>query len=510
MSKKIALVSVFNKEGVVDLVNGLVKHDFEILSTGGTAKLLRKGGIDVIDVSDYTGQEEILGGRVKTLHPKVFGGILATDDKKHQEEIEELGIKKLDLVVVNLYPFEETIGKGSKLKEILENIDIGGHSLMRAAAKNFNEISVLSDPEDYASYLEVLEEDKVDDDFRADLAAKAFMVAARYDTIISRFFAGEFLSETFPEIYNSSFKKIQDLRYGENPHQQGAFYRSYFVGEACVGNSKQIQGKQLSYNNILDANDAFELVKEFKEPVAAVIKHTNPSGVATADDISEAYKRAHENDPLSAFGCIVALNRDCDKKTAEYMKGHFVEVIICPKFDKEALEVLGKKKKARLLETGPIKQKKKTLEARSVVGGILYQTREFFELEEKDLEVATKRKPTKDEIRDMVFAWKVTKHTKSNSIVFAKDNVTTGIGAGQMSRVDAVKLAVMKSEGKCEGSVMSSDAFFPFRDGVDEAAKAGVTAIIQPGGSIRDEEAINAANENDIAMVFTGKRLFKH
>jgi phosphoribosylaminoimidazolecarboxamide formyltransferase/IMP cyclohydrolase len=314
----------------------------------------------------------------------------------------------------------------------------------------------------------------------------------------------------FPNIYNFTFRKIQDLRYGENPHQKAAFYSSYWINETCVSNANQLQGKELSYNNILDSNDAFELVKDFDEPVAAIIKHTNPSGVATASSIDKAFKKAYETDSKSAFGGIVALNRPCTKKIAEMLKPVFMEIVICPKFEKDSLEIFKEKKNLRLLETGPIKKDYKGMDMRKVVGGLLVQTREFPELTEKDLKIVTKKKPSKQEIKDMLFSWKVNRHVKSNAIVFVKNNVTTGIGAGQMSRVDAVNLAIMKSQDRCKGSVMSSDAFFPFSDGVEDAAKAGITAIIQPGGSIRDEEVIKAADANGLAMVFTGVRLFKH
>ena len=506
MDNKTALISVSNKEGVIEFAKGLSKLNYKILSTGGTSKLLKKNNIEVTDISEYTGQEEILDGRVKTLHPKIFAGILATSN--HFSELNKLNIQKIDLVAVNLYPFEQTVKNNASLKETIENIDIGGHTLIRASSKNYKEVTIVIDPEDYQEVLQKLKNNSLDEKQKELLASKALSFATFYDSIISNYFNN--LSDIqFPEIYNSTYKKIQDLRYGENPHQKAAYYQSD-LNEASVGNAKQLQGKQLSYNNILDANEAFELIKEFKDPAAAVIKHTNPSGVATAQSISQAYEKAHANDPLSAFGCIVALNRPCNIETVKLMEKHFIEVLICPKIEKDALKLLEKKGKLRILETGPIKEKIPTLESRSVIGGMLIQTREDFTLKEKDLEVVTKRKPTKAEIQDMIFAFKVSKHTKSNSIVFAKDNVTTGIGAGQMSRVDAVKLAQMKSNGKCKDSVMSSDAFFPFRDGIDEAAKAGITAIIQPGGSIRDEEAIQAADEHNLAMVFSKIRLFKH
>lgn len=508
---KTALISVSNKEGIVDFAKQLTKLGIRIISTGNTAKLLEKANIKVTLVSEITKFPEMLGGRVKSLHPVIFGGILADrKNKKHMQELEKLKIEPIDLVVVNFYPFEEACIKSAKMREIIENIDIGGPSLARAAAKNFENILVIVDTKDYSQVLEKIKSKKVDERFRSRLATKAFLEVARYNVIIGRYFTNSFLGDVFPEIYNFTFKKLQALRYGENPHQKAAFYKSFLVPETCISTAKQLQGKELSYNNILDANDAFELVKDFQEPTAAVIKHTNPSGVASALNIEEAYKKAHETDPVSAFGSVVAFNMPCNAAVAKLMKPLFIEVLICPKFEKKALEILQEKKNLRLLETGPIVKDYRSLDLRRVVGGLLVQTRQYPEIREKDLKIVTKRKPTKEELKALIFAWKVNKHVKSNSIVLAKENATVGIGAGQMSRVDAVKLAVMKSEGKSQGSVMSSDAFFPFRDGIDEAAKAGVTAIIQPGGSIRDEEAIQAANEHNLAMVFSGIRLFRH
>jgi phosphoribosylaminoimidazolecarboxamide formyltransferase/IMP cyclohydrolase len=508
---KTALISVSDKENVVDFARRLTKLGIKIISTGNTAKLLKQNKIKVALVSEITKFPEMLGGRLKSLHPNIFAGILADrKNKKHMNELKKHKIGTIDLVAVNFYPFEETAGKKSNLSEIIEKIDIGGPSLVRAAAKNHRDVLVIVDPNDYGLAADKIKSKKIDDDFRMRLAAKAFLRTARYDTIIGRNLAENFLQDIFPDIYNLTFKKIQDLRYGENPHQNAAFYRSFSVKETCVSTAKQLQGKELSYNNILDANDAFELVKDFDMPTAAVIKHTNPSGVASADRIEEAYKKAYETDPKSAFGSVVALNRACNAEIARMMKPLFVEVVICPKFEKEAVEILKGKQNLRLLETGDIIKDYESPDLRRVSGGLLVQTRQMPDLKEKDLKIVTKRKPTKGEMKALIFAWKVNKHVKSNSIVLARGNVTAGIGAGQMSRVDAAKLAVMKSEGKCEGSVMSSDAFFPFRDGVDEAAKAGITAIIQPGGSIRDKEVIEAANEYNMAMVFTGIRLFRH
>jgi phosphoribosylaminoimidazolecarboxamide formyltransferase/IMP cyclohydrolase len=508
-----ALISVSDKEGIVEFAKVLKKLGIEIISTGGTASLLKKNDIKVVSVSDYTGQEEILNGRVKSLHPKIFGGILAArKNKKHMEEIKKQGIKPIDMVVVNLYPFEKAIScEKASLKEAIENIDIGGPCLIRAAAKNADDIVVVVDKRDYSSVVEELRASgSVKDSTRHKLMVKAFNHTAAYDSIISNFFQNEFCPDEFADTIVLSFKKAQDLRYGENPYQKSAFYRELFVKECCVASTKQLHGKELSYNNILDVNEAFELVKDFEEPTAAVIKHTNPCGVASAPTIEEAYRKAHETDPLSAFGSIVALNRNCNAEIAKIMKGLFIEVVVCPKFEKNALKLLKQKKNIRLLETGGIAKTSKGYDVKKVVGGALIQTRNFPKLEKKDLKLVTNRIPSEDELNSMLFAFKVNKHVKSNSIVFAKGKVTVGIGAGQMSRVDAVKIAAIKSNGKSKGAVMSSDAFFPFRDGIDEAAKAGITAVIQPGGSIRDQEVIDAANEHGMAMVFTGIRLFKH
>ncbi|MBI2541431.1 bifunctional phosphoribosylaminoimidazolecarboxamide formyltransferase/IMP cyclohydrolase [Candidatus Woesearchaeota archaeon] len=508
---KTAIISVSDKGGIESFARELSRLGIKIISTGKTAKLLQHGKIKAALVSEITKFPEMLDGRVKSLHPNIFAGILADrKNGKHIKELKQSGIEPIDMVVVNFYPFEEAYMKGAKLKEIIEKIDIGGPSLVRAAAKNFRNVLIVTDPNDYGNVIEKIKGRKIDEKFRKELAAKAFLEVARYDVIIGRYFSNEFQGQNFPGIYNFTFKKIQDLRYGENPDQKAAFYKSFLVPETCVSNAAQLQGKELSYNNILDANDAFELVKEFDEPTSAVIKHTNPSGVASAPKIEDAYKKAYETDSKSAFGGVVALNRNCNAEIAKMMKALFVELIICPKFDKEALGILKEKKNLRLMETGRIIRDYKSFDMRRVAGGMLMQTRQQHGISRKSLKVVSKRKPTKEETNAMVFAWKVNKHVKSNSIVLAKGNVTVGIGAGQMSRVDAVKLAVMKSEGKSQGSVMSSDAFFPFRDGVDEAAKGGVAAIIHPGGSIRDNEVIQAADENNIAMVVTGIRLFKH
>lgn len=509
---KTALISVSNKEGIVEFAKELQKLGYNILSTGGTAKLLKQSKINATEISEYTGQKEMLDGRVKTLHPKIFGGILALrSNKGHMKQLEENKIKKIDIVVVNLYPFEETAAKNASFSEAIENIDIGGPSLLRAAAKNFESVITIVDPADYPLLLGQLRKNKIDKKLHSALALKVFEHTARYDSIINNYFREKFSTALFPNILNLTFRKKQDLRYGENPHQKAAFYVDPTLFESSIATSKQLHGKELSFNNILDIDNAFELVKEFKEPAAAVIKHTNPSGCAVGKTIDEAFKKAYEADSLSAFGGVIALNRPCSKKTAELISGFFAEIVICPKFEKDALEILMKKKNLRLLETGGIKKSERGYYAKKVVGGLLAQSRNFApKLTRKDLKLATKRKPTEEEIRQMLFAYNVTAHVKSNAIIFAKDDVTVGIGAGQMSRVVSVKIAAEKAGSRAKGAVMSSDAFFPFRDGIDEAAKAGITAIIQPGGSVKDDEAIKAADEHNIAMVFTGIRLFWH
>lgn len=508
---KTALISVSNKEGIVDFARGLSKLGIRILSTGGTASLLQKNDIPVTQISDYTKSKEMMDGRVKSLHPKIFGGILALrNNKKHMRELKENNMEPIDIVAVNLYPFEETAGKNADFEEAVENIDIGGPSLVRAAAKNFNNVLVIVDSNDYNLVLGELKTGKASKELREKLVLKAFEHTARYDTIINQYFNEKLKAKEFPDVLNLTFKKSQDLRYGENPHQKGAFYKDPFIGECCITSAKQLHGKELSYNNILDMENAFELIKEFEMPTAAIIKHNNPCGVASGKSIDAAFKAALEADPLSAFGSIVALNRNCDKKTAEAMENCFVEVVICPKFEQDALNTLKQKKNIRLMESGAITKSCPGYFMTKVTGGLLVQTRDYTKLTSKDLKVVSKRSPTKKEVESMLFANKVCKHVKSNSIVFVKNDATTGIGAGQTSRVDAVKIAVIKAKDNTKGSVMSSDAFFPFRDGIDEAAKAGITAVIQPGGSVRDKEVIDAVNEHNMAMVFTGIRLFRH
>ena len=510
---KTALISVSDKQGIVEFAKGLSKLGIRILSTGGTAKILMKNKVAVTLISEYTGDKELLDGRVKTVNPKIHAGILALrNSKKHMNELKKNKIDTIDLIIVNFYPFEETVGKNGSYSQAVENIDIGGPSLVRAAAKNSESVIVVVDPIDYKPVMEELKNGNISKKLKHHLALKAFEETARYDTIINQYFNDKFGDNKFPDILNLSYKKKQDLRYGENPHQKAAFYADPFIYESSVGTAKQLHGKELSFNNILDIDNAFELVKTFEEPAATVVKHTNPTGCATASTIEESFKKAHGADSLSAFGGIVALNRNCNEKTAILIQKLFVEVVICPKFDNKALKILKEKKNVRLLETDGIKTSERGFYTKKVVGGLLAQSRDspITLIGKKNLKIVSKRKPTPEELKQLIFAFKVTRHVKSNSIIFAKNNVTVGIGAGQMSRVDAVNIASRKAGIKSQGAVMSSDAFFPFRDGIDEAAKAGITAIIQPGGSIRDKEIIEAADEHDIAMVFTDIRLFWH
>lgn len=518
MKVKTALISVSDKTGIVEFASGLSKLGVRIISTGGTAKALKENNIPLMSIEEYTGTPEMLDGRVKTLHWKVHAGLLALrDEKKHMQELEKHHIPLVDLVVVNLYPFKRTIEKRDvRIKDAVEQIDVGGPTLIRAAAKNYTHVAVIVDPGKYAQVLEELRRNKgaLKESTLSSLAVEAFKHTAEYDSIVYEYLneklAGR--SEKFPTVFSRRFIKRMDLRYGENAHQAAAFYSDPYITEPCVTNARQIAGeKQLSFNNILDLNNALELVKEFKEPTAAIIKHTNPCGVASAEDVSKAYERSLGADPLSAFGSVVGLNREVDGSLAEKITSTFVEAIIAPSYAPEAVEALKKKPKVRVLEVGDLGAVSRNgFDYKKVVGGLLLQDRDLREVTEKDLKVVSRRKPTEDEIKAMLFAWKVCRHTKSNSIIFVKEDRTTGIGAGQMSRVDAVKIAVMKSKGESAGSVMASDAFFPFRDGIDEAAKGGITAVIHPGGSIRDEEVIKAADEHDMAMVFTCIRCFLH
>ena len=510
-----ALVSVSKKDGLIDFAKGLSEMGVEILSTGGTAKLLKDNNIPVIQVSDYTGFPEIMDGRVKTLHPLIHGGLLGRrDNEKHLEEMKKHGIKPIDMVVVNLYPFEDTISKeGVKLDEAIENIDIGGPSMLRSSAKNFQDVAVVVDSDDYEDILAEMEENDgaISYDTKMKLSVKAFKHTARYDSLISKYLESKVEGEGFPSILNLQFEKITDLRYGENPHQKAAFYENIGLNKGTLSKAKQLHGKELSYNNILDLNAALELVREFDETAAVIIKHTNPCGVAIGNNLVSAYREARETDPLSAFGGIIGFNKNVDEETAKEIASTFIEAVIAPDYDESALAILKEKKNIRLLKLSNFKEKtEKEYDLRNVSGGLLLQDKDSVTLNEDNLKVVTNRQPTEKEWSAMRFAWKVAKHVKSNAIIYATENETVGIGAGQMSRVDSSKLAAMKANKPIQGTAMASDAFFPFRDSVDEAAKVGVTAIIQPGGSVKDEEVIAAANEHNIAMVFTGIRHFKH
>jgi len=524
-----ALISVSDKRGVLDFARELSALGIKLLSTGGTASLLREAGLPVTDVSEHTGFPEMLDGRVKTLHPKVHGGILARRDlSEHMDTIAAHDIGRIDLVVVNLYPFQQTVAKPDcSLEDAIENIDIGGPTMVRAAAKNHgNEqggVGIVTDPEDYGCIIEELEANagKLSHKSRFALAVKAFTHTARYDSAISNYLtalvtneAGDVSLQTYPERLQLAFDKVQDLRYGENPHQTAAFYRQPGAAEGGVAGYTQLQGKELSYNNIADADAAWECVKAFDGSAAAcvIVKHANPCGVAVAASALEAYKKAFSTDPTSAFGGIIAFNGEVDRAAAEAVSAQFLEVLIAPSYTADALELLASKKNVRVL-TCPLGQPAGAFDYKRVGGGLLVQSADEARIQVADLKVVTRRAPTEAELRDMLFAWRVAKYVKSNAIVYCKDGMTIGVGAGQMSRVDSARIAKIKAENaglQIAGCVVASDAFFPFRDGLDVLAQAGATAVIQPGGSMRDEEVIAAANEQNIAMVFTGFRHFRH
>ncbi|HKP38855.1 MAG TPA: bifunctional phosphoribosylaminoimidazolecarboxamide formyltransferase/IMP cyclohydrolase [Pyrinomonadaceae bacterium] len=513
-----ALISVSDKTGIVDFAVELKSFGIEIISTGGTAKTLREGGVDVLDVSDVTGFPEMMDGRVKTLHPKIHGGLLGLRDNSHHiAAMEEHGIEPIDMVVINLYPFEDTIAKdGVTLEEAIEQIDIGGPAMIRSAAKNFRDVAVVASHEMCQEVIDQMKEHNgaLTLELRQKLAAFAFTSTFLYDAAISAFLMdAAFAIESpereggLPSSISLSLDQRAELRYGENPHQQAALYDT--GGHAGVANAELLSGKEMSYNNYVDADAAWQLVCDFEENACAIIKHTNPAGVALGATPPEAYRRALACDPVSAFGGIVAFNRKVEADAARAVTEIFVEVIIAPDFEEAAVEVLKTKKNLRVLRAGE-PATADALEYKQISGGMLVQTRDTHRLTRADLKVVTSRAPSEQEINDLLFAWTVCKHTKSNAIVYARDGQTVGVGAGQMSRVDSVKIGAMRAQLAIEGSVLASDAFFPFRDGVDEAAKHGITAVIQPGGSVRDEEVIAAANEHGLAMVFTGVRHFKH
>ncbi|OIJ18646.1 bifunctional phosphoribosylaminoimidazolecarboxamide formyltransferase/IMP cyclohydrolase [Anaerobacillus alkalidiazotrophicus] len=509
---KRALISVSNKEGIVPFAKQLVELGVEIISTGGTKKAIQEAGIPVIGISDVTGFPEILDGRVKTLHPNIHGGLLAMrESADHLSQLEKHNIQPIDLVVVNLYPFQATIAKPDvTFADAIENIDIGGPSMLRAAAKNHKHVTVVVDPTDYETVVSQLkEEGSVNNETRARLAAKVFRHTASYDAVIAEYLTNE-VKEESPESLTVTFEKKQDLRYGENPHQKAAFYKKPLGAESSIAKATQLHGKELSYNNINDADAALALVKEFTEPAVVAIKHMNPCGVGVGETIEQAYDKAYSADPVSIFGGIVALNREVDANTALKMKEIFLEIIIAPSFSEEALEILTSKKNLRLLTLPITTEAKVEKRLTSIHGGLLVQDEDTFGLEEANVTVPTKREPTEAEWAALKMAWKVVKHVKSNAIVLVKDDMTVGVGAGQMNRVGSAKIAIEQAAGNASGSVMGSDAFFPMNDTVEAAGLAGVTAIIQPGGSIRDEDSIKKADELGIAMVFTGVRHFKH
>jgi len=509
------LLSVSDKTNLVPLAQKLHEHGAELLSTGGTARVIKEAGIPVVDVSDYTQFPEMMGGRVKTLHPMVHGGLLMR--RGEDDEVAAAnGIKPIDMVVINLYPFKETIAKdGVTEAEAIEQIDIGGPGMLRSASKNFKWVTPVTDANDYDLIMSELDEHKgITFGTRRQLAVKVFDTTSSYDRTIADYLMS---SGEAPELLDLHYEKVMSLRYGENPHQKAAFFRDPADNYPNVTNAKVLQGKQLSFNNIIDTNGALELVKDFDQPGASVIKHTNPCGAATASNITDAFQLAYEVDPLSAFGCVIALNRECTTAIAEYIMNNklFVEIIVAPSFEQGALELLGQKKNLRLLETGELQKNPSLRDIKAVAGGILIQQADQYVVSKDDLKTVTDATPSDADVDAMLFARILVKHVKSNAVVFAKPHdkggcVATGIGAGQMSRVDSVIIARRKGADRVPGSVLASDAFFPFPDGIEEAHDAGVTAIIQPGGSIRDEEVIAKANELGIGMVFTGIRSFKH
>jgi len=501
-----ALISVFDKTGVVDMAQSLVGIGVEILSTGGTAKVLRKANIPVTDVSDYTQFPEIMGGRVKTINPLIEGGILGLRDQ-HTADAEANHVQWIDLVVCNLYPFSETISQEyCDLALALENVDIGGPTMIRSAAKNMGWVCAVVDPTDYSIVTDELQSGEISFPLRKTLSAKAFGHTAQYDTIVHNYLKDEKLSDDF----SLTFEKHSKMRYGENPHQSAASYKIPGNTEANVLNAIIHQGKKLSYNNIMDADGALACVREFDDPACVVVKHSNPCGVAIGDDLLDVYTRALNADSLSAFGGIIAFNRICTKDVAEAIDKVFVEIVLAPNFESEALNIFKKKKNLRVLEIGAFRKRSPKLEVRNIDGGLLVQDTDINSLTREDLNTVTKAKPSEQDLETALFTWKVLRHAKSNGILIAKDNTTIGLGAGQVSRVDAVHMALLKGGKNVRGGVLASDAFFPFRDSIDAIKNSGIKVVMQPGGSIRDQEVIDACDEYSIAMIFTGTRCFKH
>ncbi len=502
-----ALLSVFDKTGIVEFAETLIKHQVEILSTGGTAKTLRKSNISVIDVSDFTQFPEIMDGRIKTINPLIEGGILGLRDQ-HGNDATDNNIKWIDLVVCNLYPFSKTISKEDcNLALALENIDIGGPTMIRSAAKNIGWVTVSVDTNDYFLLTNELDQNnEVSFDTRQRLSSKAFGHTAQYDTIIHNYLKDQKL----PNIFSLTFEKHSEMRYGENPHQSASAYKTPGNQKANILNAKVHQGKALSYNNIMDADAALACIREFDETACVVVKHANPCGVSIGNNLLDVYNRAFNADSLSAFGGIIALNRTCTKVVAKAITNVFVEIVLAPNFESNALEIFKKKKNLRVLEIGNIERQKNKLEVKNIDGGILVQETDRKVLTQSDLKVVTKMQPSNQNIETALFTWKVLRHAKSNGILISKDKTTVGLGAGQVSRVDAVHMAIRKGGNKVSGGVLASDAFFPFRDSIDTIKDSGISAIIQPGGSIRDQEVIDACNEYGFAMIFTGTRCFKH
>ena len=511
---KRAFLSVWDKTGIVDFAKELTALGFEILSTGGTQRALDEAGVPVTNVSDITGFPECLDGRVKTLHPKIHAGILAMrNNEKHMAQLKELGVETIDVVAVNLYPFKQTISKDDvTLEEAIENIDIGGPTMLRAAAKNWQDVAVIVDSADYAKVIEELKNGGVTRETHFALAAKVFENTAAYDALIAQYLRKQTGNTDYPEKLTMTFEKAQDMRYGENPHQSACFYKDPLRVPGSLGDAEQLNGKELSYNNINDANGALDLLREFDETAVVAVKHANPCGVATGKTALEAYKKAYEGDPVSIFGGIVAVNETVDQALAEEMAKIFLEIIIAPDYTEKALEILCAKKNLRVLKLASIKEPvpADAKDMKKVLGGMLVQDYNTEFLHQDELKTVTKRQPTEKEMQDLLFAWKVVKHVKSNGIAIGKDNATLGIGPGQTNRIWAAEMAIERSGDAVKGAVLASDAFFPFSDCVEAAAKAGITAIIQPGGSIRDQESIDACDEHGIAMVFTGMRHFKH
>ena len=508
---KRALISVSDKTGVVEFARELTMLDYEIVSTGGTAKALKEAGVAVTGISDVTHFPEILEGRVKTLHPAVHGGILAKGTAEHMAVLAEHNITPIDLVVVNLYPFQATVAKpGVTLEDAIENIDIGGPTMVRSAAKNHDRVGIVVNPARYDSVIaELKETGALSLATKRSLALEAFQHTAQYDAAISHYLSDAFGADPFSGEIAFGGQKIQELRYGENPHQKAAFYRSGIPASGTVANAKQLHGKELSCNNIVDVDAAWQLVNEFVQPAAVIIKHTNPCGTAIGETLAEAYHRAYEADSVSAFGGIIAVNRPMDKATAEQIVTTFMEAVIAPSFDEESLDILRTKKNLRLLEIGE-KVPNNDMWIEKVSGGFLVQELDNHVLKAEDVKVVTEKAPTAEQMKELIFAWNIVKHVKSNAIVVTKDGQSLGVGAGQMNRVGSANIAFEQAGEKCKGAVLASDAFFPFRDTIDAAAAAGITAVIQPGGSVRDQESIDACNEHGIAMVFTGVRHFKH